>query len=98
MRFWFRAAPDTTDHPSEDKQASVAQEFFKELVSPKDFPRGKIKCLKTDINVSLYILSYRLCRFHKENYETYATQLQNNKNDRSRTQAIGRRSSACSTT
>ncbi|XP_045472327.1 uncharacterized protein LOC123678797 isoform X3 [Harmonia axyridis] len=46
LRFWFRAAPDTTDHPSEDKQASVAQEFFKELVSPKDFPRDYVGFIK----------------------------------------------------
>lgn len=36
LRFWFR--PWITDG---DKQAHVAQDFFRELVSPKEFPRGK---------------------------------------------------------
>lgn len=35
LRFWFR--PWLTDG---DKQAHVAQDFFRELVSPKEFPRG----------------------------------------------------------
>lgn len=35
LRFWFR----TWLHDS-DKQAHVAQDFFRELVSPKEFPRG----------------------------------------------------------
>lgn len=37
LRFWFRSW--LTDG---DKQAHVAQDFFRELVSPKEFPRGKI--------------------------------------------------------
>jgi hypothetical protein len=36
LRFWFR--PWITDT---DKQAHVAQDFFRELVSPKEFPRGE---------------------------------------------------------
>lgn len=36
LRFWFRSWLT-----SEDKQAHVAQDFFRELVSPKEFPRGK---------------------------------------------------------
>lgn len=36
LRFWFRSW--VTDG---DKQAHVAQDFFRELVSPKEFPRGK---------------------------------------------------------
>lgn len=52
LRFWFRAAPDTTDgHPSEDKQATVAQEFFKELVSPKDFPRGTVNHIEFEVRL-----------------------------------------------
>lgn len=35
LRFWFRSW--LTDG---DKQAHVAQDFFRELVSPKEFPRG----------------------------------------------------------
>lgn len=36
LRFWFRSWLT-----NEDKQAHVAQDFFRELVSPKEFPRGK---------------------------------------------------------
>lgn len=36
LRYWFR--PWLTDG---DKQAHVAQDFFTELVKPKEFPRGK---------------------------------------------------------
>nr|CAD7258565.1 unnamed protein product [Timema shepardi] len=34
LQFWF------ITNISESDQASVAQEFFKELVSPQEFPRG----------------------------------------------------------
>lgn len=37
LRFWFR--PWITN---EEKQAHVAQDFFRELVSPKEFPRGNV--------------------------------------------------------
>lgn len=37
LRFWF--AHTLTD----TEQASVAQEFFRELVSPQEFPRGNPK-------------------------------------------------------
>lgn len=36
LRFWFRDWLTDTD-----QQAHVAQDFFRELVSPKEFPRGK---------------------------------------------------------
>lgn len=36
LRFWFRDWLTDTD-----KQAHVAQDFFRELVSPKEFPRGE---------------------------------------------------------
>lgn len=39
LRFWFRSWLVDAD-----KQAHVAQDFFRELVSPKDFPRGKPIC------------------------------------------------------
>lgn len=35
LRFWFRSWI-----LNEEKQAHVAQDFFRELVSPKEFPRG----------------------------------------------------------
>ncbi|XP_037028518.1 uncharacterized protein LOC119068835 isoform X4 [Bradysia coprophila] len=41
LRFWFR--PWLTDG---DKQAQVAQDFFRELVSPKEFPRDYIGFIK----------------------------------------------------
>lgn len=36
LRFWFRDWLTDTD-----QQAHVAQDFFRELVSPKEFPRGE---------------------------------------------------------
>lgn len=36
LRFWFRDWLSDTD-----QQAHVAQDFFRELVSPKEFPRGE---------------------------------------------------------
>lgn len=44
LRFWFRSWIT-----NEDKQAHVAQDFFRELVTPKDFPRGKL---------SFFVLSF----------------------------------------
>lgn len=38
LRFWFR---DWVNN--DEKQAHIAQDFFKELVSPQDFPRGRHK-------------------------------------------------------
>lgn len=38
LQFWFM--PELPDN----QQATVAQEFFKELVSPQEFPRGMILC------------------------------------------------------
>ena len=35
LRFWFK------EYVPEQEQARYAQEFFKELVSPLDFPRGE---------------------------------------------------------
>lgn len=40
LRFWFR--PWLNDV---DKQAHIAQDFFRELVSPKEFPRGKFSLI-----------------------------------------------------
>ncbi|XP_055304238.1 uncharacterized protein LOC129569424 isoform X4 [Sitodiplosis mosellana] len=41
LRFWFRSWIT-----NEDKQAHVAQDFFRELVSPKDFPRDYVGFIK----------------------------------------------------
>lgn len=35
LQFWFVDTFSEAEHPS------IAQEFFKELVSPQEFPRGK---------------------------------------------------------
>lgn len=35
LQFWFIDTLSEAEHPS------VAQEFFRELVSPQEFPRGK---------------------------------------------------------
>lgn len=49
LRFWFRQSPiqnGHTNHPNHSnggEEASVAQDFFRELVSPQEFPRGKKK-------------------------------------------------------
>ncbi|XP_067639492.1 uncharacterized protein [Eurosta solidaginis] len=41
LRFWFRQWLR-----SDEKQAHIAQDFFKELVSPKDFPRDYVGFIK----------------------------------------------------
>lgn len=53
LRFWFR--PWLTDG---DKQAHVAQDFFRELVSPKEFPRGKIESLKSGVCIGRKLFRY----------------------------------------
>lgn len=40
LRFWFRSSNIAQDDV-DGLQASTAQDFFKELVSPQEFPRGK---------------------------------------------------------
>ncbi|KAL1512594.1 hypothetical protein ABEB36_002161 [Hypothenemus hampei] len=39
LRFWFRNSTNCQDQLSDENQAGIAQEFFRELVSPKEFPR-----------------------------------------------------------
>lgn len=79
ISYWFKVAF------SPMQQASAAQDFFKQLVSPTDFPRGKDhdlniqKFKKRNIfgivdNLStFYSVFFRLRRIHKENNETNAT-------------------------
>ena len=43
ISYWFKVAF------SPMQQASSAQDFFKQLVSPADFPRGNLKNIKTKI-------------------------------------------------
>lgn len=50
LRFWFR---DWLKN--DDEQAHIAQDFFKELVSPKDFPRGKKITLKMEDLLDKYL-------------------------------------------
>lgn len=65
LRFWFR--PWLMDG---DKQAHVAQDFFRELVSPKEFPRGKYFLLNFHFNfpsfffLNIFSTYFRLCWFH----------------------------------
>lgn len=39
LRFWFRTLGISNGFGNEE-QATVAQDFFRELVSPQEFPRG----------------------------------------------------------
>lgn len=72
LRFWFRSWIT-----SEDKQAHVAQDFFRELVSPKEFPRGKIPFLLFVLqNYNICEFAFRLRGIHKENYEITSKGLQ----------------------
>lgn len=82
LRFWFREW--LTDG---DKQAHVAQDFFRELVSPKEFPRGKSDTVLSIRNLILLTapLGYRLCWFHKENHEAAPEGLQRDPGTRSGT-------------
>lgn len=59
LRFWFRQW--LTDG---DKQAHVAQDFFRELVSPKEFPRGMYRKegIYAFLNVSLIYFKWCLSR------------------------------------
>ena len=78
ISYWFKLAF------SPMQQASAAQDFFKQLVSPADFPRGMIisefrplnrleqKCLLIFNNVFLFS---RLRRFHKKDYEINAKRI-----------------------
>ena len=82
ISYWFKLAF------SPMQQASAAQDFFKQLVSPADFPRGMIisefrplnrleqkyitRCLLIFNNVFLFS---RLRRFHKEDYEINAKRI-----------------------
>jgi hypothetical protein len=70
IRFWFR------DWLSDgERKAQVAQDFFRELVSPKEFPRGLFvrRSLRSLFNVLLFL---RLRRIHQEDHEAYAERLQ----------------------
>ena len=76
LRFWFR--PWLMDG---DKQAHVAQDFFRELVSPKEFPRGvyscALKCVCFFFTTNNNRLNTpRLCWIYKKNHETSAKRVQ----------------------
>lgn len=72
LRFWFR---DWLINSEE--QAHVAQDFFRELVQPKEFPRGKFRPFVFQINViNLSLPPYRLRWIHQEDHEIVATRLQ----------------------
>ncbi|KRT85998.1 hypothetical protein AMK59_335, partial [Oryctes borbonicus] len=50
LRFWFREKAmqngHINNHSSGDEQAAVAQDFFRELVSPQEFPRDYVGFIK----------------------------------------------------
>ncbi|GJQ73777.1 hypothetical protein Trydic_g18717 [Trypoxylus dichotomus] len=50
LRFWFRETTvqngHINHHSSGDEQAAVAQDFFRELVSPQEFPRDYVGFIK----------------------------------------------------
>lgn len=84
LRFWFRDW--LTDG---DRQAHVAQEFFRELVAPKEFPRGEISWIWSRRWMWLFMdvisisIMFRLRWLHQEDNETDATRLQRNPRPRS---------------
>lgn len=41
LRYWFRRDPKSLSDAGVPEEATVAQEFFRELVTPQEFPRGK---------------------------------------------------------
>lgn len=56
IRFWFREWLKDGE-----LKAQIAQDFFRELVSPKEFPRGKINQLfQLKINFNQYFPQIRL--------------------------------------
>lgn len=42
LRFWFRKWPKNAVNFNEESQAATAQDFFRELVSPQEFPRDYV--------------------------------------------------------
>ncbi|XP_030755765.1 uncharacterized protein LOC115882072 isoform X2 [Sitophilus oryzae] len=46
LKFWFRTPKNCQDNLGEENQAAVAQDFFRELVSPKEFPRDYVGFIK----------------------------------------------------
>ncbi|XP_050304002.1 uncharacterized protein LOC126741571 isoform X2 [Anthonomus grandis grandis] len=46
LRFWFRPPKNCEDDLCEENQAAVAQDFFRELVTPKEFPRDYVGFIK----------------------------------------------------
>lgn len=56
LRFWFRGSSVSQDD-IDGLQAGTAQDFFRELVSPQEFPRGNkfIFIIPTKITNSYYI-------------------------------------------
>ena len=65
ISFWFKELFPV------HQRTNAAQEFFKKLVSPVDFPRGVTTCVYLCIS-KLTFLPFRLRWFYKENYEAHA--------------------------
>lgn len=73
LRFWFVQPKDCQDNLCEENHAAVAQDFFRELVTPKEFPRGE--SWFSNLTVYKFKIMRRLRGIYQENYEADAAQL-----------------------
>lgn len=57
LRFWFRVLElSISNGTSNDaEEAAVAQDFFRELVSPQEFPRGNLRSNNATSNSKLLL-------------------------------------------
>ncbi|KAJ8985347.1 hypothetical protein NQ317_008378 [Molorchus minor] len=60
LRFWFRPPKDATQDETDGGQAGTAQDFFRELVSPQEFPRDYVGFIK------------KIMKLMQHNYQTIA--------------------------
>ena len=81
ISFWFKEA-----FP-ESQRAYAAQEFFKKLVSPIDFPRGMVYEVRMLIYPDFGTLFHRLRWVHQEDNEADAKGLSDAGDSRGRTDA-----------
>jgi len=74
LLFWF------VPNLPEATQAHVAQDFFKELVSPQEFPRGQyidfVPAVSSSFEVFILVFVIRLRGIHQENHEVDAEEIQ----------------------
>lgn len=75
LRFWFRHLKTDNKEHSDTEQAAVAQDFFRELVSPQEFPRGIKKFLWNLAKLICLVLDYvgfikKIMKLMQHNYLT----------------------------